>query len=66
MEDNAGNYGPPIDSQGLGMRLVDQRIKNVYGSEFGLTVEYDPQQKTLVQVKLPTEKELANDPCINH
>ena len=66
VEDNAGNYGPPIDSQGLGMRLVDQRIKNVYGSEFGLTVEYDPQQKTLVQVKLPTEKELANDSCINH
>jgi len=50
----------------LGMRLVDQRIKNVYGSEFGLTVEYDPQQKTLVQVKLPIEKELANDSCINH
>ncbi len=53
VEDNAGSYCKPIDGQGLGMRLVDQRIKNVYGSEFGLTVDCEPQQKTLVQVKLP-------------
>ena len=66
VEDNAGNYRKPLDSQGLGMRLVDQRIKNVYGSEFGLTVACDPQQKTLVQVKFPLVEELANDSCINH
>ncbi len=53
VEDNAGSYCKPIDGQGLGMRLVDQRIKNVYGSEFGLTVDCEPQKKTLVQVKLP-------------
>jgi len=53
VEDNAGSYCEPTDEQGLGMRLVDQRIKNVYGSEFGLTVDCEPQQKTLVQVKLP-------------
>jgi len=53
VEDNAGSYCKPIDGQGLGMRLVDQRVKNVYGNEFGLTVDCEPQQKTLVQVKLP-------------
>lgn len=58
VEDNAGNYCKPKDEQGLGMRLVDQRIKNVYGSEFGLTVDCEPQQKTLIQVKLP----LRTDP----
>lgn len=66
VEDNAGNYHKPLDSQGLGMRLVDQRIKNAYGKEFGLTVVCDPQQKTLVQVTFPLLEELANDSCINY
>ncbi len=66
VEDNAGNYSKPNDTQGLGMRLVDQRIKNIYGSEFGLTVDCEPQQKTLVQVKFPLNEELANDSCFNH
>ncbi|MFK5925693.1 MAG: sensor histidine kinase [Desulfuromusa sp.] len=65
VEDNAGNYTKQIDTQGLGMRLVDQRIKNIYGSEFGLTVDCEPQQKTLVQVKFPLDKEQAHDSCIN-
>ena len=66
VEDNAGNYTKPIDTQGLGMRLVDQRIKNVYGNEYGLTVDCEPQQKTLVQVRLPLSEELINDSCVNH
>ncbi|MEA3363204.1 MAG: sensor histidine kinase [Thermodesulfobacteriota bacterium] len=66
VEDNAGNYCKPMDTQGLGMRLVDQRIKNIYGDEFGLTVDCEPQRKTLVQLKLPASEELKNDSCINH
>ncbi len=66
VEDNAGSYCEQLDTQGLGMRLVDQRIKNIYGSEFGLTVDCEPQQKTLVQVKLPLSQELVNDSCVNH
>jgi len=66
VEDNAGSYCEQLDTHGLGMRLVDQRIKNIYGSEFGLTVDCEPQQKTLVQVKLPLSQELVNDSCVNH
>lgn len=66
VEDNAGSYCEQLDAQGLGMRLVDQRIKNIYGNEFGLTVNCEPQQKTLVQVKLPLSQELVNDSCVNH
>ena len=66
VEDNAGNYKKPIDAQGLGMRLVDQRIKNIYGKQFGLTVECQPQQKTVVQIKFPLDREIVNDSCVNH
>ena len=65
VEDNAGSYCASTDDRGLGMRLVDQRIKNVYGSEFGLTVNCEPQQKTLVRVELPATRELTNDSCVN-
>ncbi len=66
VEDNAGNYCESLNSQGLGIRLVDRRIKNVYGSEYGLTIDCEPQQKTLVQVKLPLVKGVANDSCANY
>lgn len=66
VEDNAGAYRDPSDSHGLGMRLVDQRIKNIYGSEFGLTVHCEPQHKTLVRVELPVVGDLVNDSCANY
>jgi two-component system LytT family sensor kinase len=61
VEDNAGNYCESQDSQGLGMHLVDRRIKSVYGNEYGLTIDCDPQKKTLVQVRLPLVKDLTDD-----
>ena len=66
VEDNAGNYHKPVDSQGLGMRLVDQRIKNIYGDGYGLTINCEPHQNTLVQVKFPLSEGLADDSCVNH
>ena len=66
VEDNAGTYCKPIDCQGLGMRLVDQRLKNIYGSKFGLTVDCEPQLQTLVRVKFPRGKGVLNDSDINH
>ncbi|SEA60384.1 two-component system, LytT family, sensor kinase [Desulfuromusa kysingii] len=66
VEDNAGNYRPPIEPQGLGMRLVDRRIKNIYGQEFGLTVACVPHEKTLVQIKFPLDKEILDDSGANH
>jgi len=57
VEDNAGSYCKPLDSQGLGMQLVDRRIKIIYGNEYGLSIDCEPQIKTLVQVKLPPVRE---------
>jgi len=66
VEDNAGSYCISSDERGLGMRLVDQRIKNMYGNEFGLTVDCEPQKKTLVRVELPVTRGLSDDSCVNY
>lgn len=39
VEDNAGTYQPPTGGDGLGMNLVDRRIKARYGNRYGITVE---------------------------
>lgn len=66
VEDNAGSFCKPLDSQGLGMRLVEQRIKNVYGNDYGLNVDCLPDEKTLVRVSIPFDRELTHDSCVNH
>ena len=66
VEDNAGCYCKPLESQGLGMQLVDKRVKNRYGNEYGLTVDCLPQEKTLVVVSIPLPKELTNDSDSDH
>jgi two-component system, LytTR family, sensor kinase len=56
IEDNAGTY---VDRDwrhtGLGMKIVDKRIKNLLGDRYGVTVHCDPQQLTRVTVRLPAE-----------
>jgi two-component system LytT family sensor kinase len=37
------------------MRLVERRIKNLLGVEFGLSVDCVPNQLTRVTVRLPVE-----------
>jgi two-component system LytT family sensor kinase len=54
IEDSAGAFVPPgDDSGGLGMKIVDKRIKNLLGDEFGVTVHCVPQELTRVTVHLP-------------
>ncbi|USD36924.1 sensor histidine kinase [Ferrimonas sp. SCSIO 43195] len=53
VEDNAGAYQPKPEGDGLGMSLVDKRIKAQYGRPFGISVECQPQQFTRVTVTLP-------------
>jgi two-component system, LytTR family, sensor kinase len=56
IEDNAGTYSKPDGaSGGLGMRIVDKRIKNLLGEAFGVTVHCVPQELTRVTVRLPAE-----------
>ena len=39
--------------EGLGMKLVDRRIKELLGSAFGIAVSCIPNQLTRVTVRIP-------------
>ena len=54
IEDNAGNCGQ-WEAGGLGMAIVEKRIRNLCGRKYGLNVECEPQAWTRVTVKLPAE-----------
>ncbi|PWC14775.1 sensor histidine kinase [Brenneria corticis] len=63
VEDNAGMYQPPHGGDGLGMNLVDRRIKARYGNRFGVTVVCEADRFTRVEVRVPfisPRKELAD------
>ncbi|HHQ9277605.1 TPA: LytS/YhcK type 5TM receptor domain-containing protein [Yersinia enterocolitica] len=53
VEDNAGLYQPRPNGDGLGMNLVDRRIKVRYGSEYGVTVINKAEEFTRIIIKLP-------------
>jgi two-component system LytT family sensor kinase len=53
IEDDAGVYVEPVGGDGLGMRLVDKRIKNLIGPEYGVAVSCLPGTLTRVTVRLP-------------
>jgi two-component system LytT family sensor kinase len=55
VEDNAGSWQAPADGTGLGMQIVDKRVKNLYGKDFGLSVECTPHELTRVTLRLPAE-----------
>ncbi|CNE25311.1 sensor histidine kinase [Yersinia nurmii] len=53
VEDNAGLYEPKPDGDGLGMNLVDRRIKVRYGQQYGVTVTCETEIFTRISIKLP-------------
>jgi two-component system LytT family sensor kinase len=54
VEDNAGAYtAPPEGHAGLGLRIVDRRIKNLAGDAYGVSVTCVPSELTRVTVRLP-------------
>lgn len=53
IEDNAGAWNEPGEKAGLGMQIVDKRVKNLCGEQFGLSVSCVPQERTRVTVRLP-------------
>ncbi len=55
VEDNAGAWKEPTDGAGLGMQIVDKRVKNLYGKDYGLTVECSTNEYTRVTLRLPAE-----------
>ncbi len=63
IEDNAGTCGE-WDSSGLGMKIVEKRIKNLYGEMFGLDVHCVPDECTRIRIRLPERR--AGDTRIGH
>jgi two-component system LytT family sensor kinase len=59
IEDDAGAYPQRPGSGGLGMNIVDRRIKNLMGPEWGLSVHCTPQALTRVTVRVPAEGRAA-------
>ncbi|MGL4713363.1 MAG: sensor histidine kinase, partial [Shewanella sp.] len=48
-------YQPVEGSEGLGMNLVHKRIQNMFGEQYGVTVECEADQLTRVTIRLPVE-----------
>ena len=53
VEDDAGLYQPKPNSDGLGMNLVNKRIKVRYGEQYGLSVNYQTDAFTKIILDLP-------------
>lgn len=53
VKDDAGLYQPKENSDGLGMNLVNKRIKVRYGDPYGLSVDYQTDDFTKVIIDLP-------------
>jgi two-component system LytT family sensor kinase len=57
VEDSAGLYQPQTESDGLGMNLVDRRLKLRYGEAYGVQVTFERERYTRVALALPLERE---------
>lgn len=55
VEDNAGLYEAKPGGDGLGMNLVDRRLKNRYGERYGLAVEHERDVFTRIHMRIPQE-----------
>lgn len=53
VEDNAGTYCEKLGGGGLGMNLVDKRIKSLYGEQYGVSIACVPDEKTLITISVP-------------
>ncbi len=54
IEDNAGTYCQELKDGGLGMNLVDKRIKNLFGPSYGVRVSCTPGEFTRIAIHLPS------------
>ncbi|MHA8113229.1 LytS/YhcK type 5TM receptor domain-containing protein [Kosakonia cowanii] len=57
IEDNAGLYQPKKDAGGLGMSLVDKRLRARFGHECGISIACEPDLFTRITLRLPLEEE---------
>lgn len=59
--DNAGTYclGDNEMQQGLGLQIVDKRLKNSFGEQYGLSMSCEQGVTTSAQIKFPFKEELS-------
>jgi two-component system, LytTR family, sensor kinase len=55
IEDNAGTFCENEANDGLGIKIVDKRIKSLFGNDFGTAVYSVPDEMTRVTIKIPLE-----------
>jgi two-component system, LytTR family, sensor kinase len=53
IEDNGGTYDELKDERGVGIQIVDKRIKNLAGNEYGINIHSIPDVKTTASILLP-------------
>lgn len=56
VEDNAGLYQENPSACGLGMSLVDKRLRARYGDECGIKVDFESDRFTRITLRLPLEE----------
>ncbi|CAO3438834.1 LytS/YhcK type 5TM receptor domain-containing protein [Azospirillum doebereinerae] len=61
VEDNAGLYEEKPAGDGLGMTIVDRRVKNRHGDGYGVELACEPDVFTRVTLRLPLEGAMVRD-----
>ncbi|MFB2864449.1 LytS/YhcK type 5TM receptor domain-containing protein [Aeromonas sp. MdU4] len=56
VEDNAGAWQARPAGDGLGMTIVDRRLKSAFGERYGVTIACEPEQWTRVSFTIPKEQ----------
>ncbi|WP_158784552.1 sensor histidine kinase [Pantoea sp. BAV 3049] len=56
IEDNAGLYPPQTNSNGLGMSLVDKRLRAQFGDSYGISIRCEEDRFTRISLRLPLEE----------
>ena len=57
IEDNAGLYQPVTNASGLGMNLVDKRLRERFGDDYAISVACEPDSYTRITLRLPWRDE---------
>jgi len=55
IEDNAGLYQSQTGSKGLGMKLVDKRLRAQFGDNYGISIHCEKEKFTRICLRLPLE-----------
>ncbi|MHB8202205.1 MAG: histidine kinase [Desulfomonilaceae bacterium] len=64
IEDNAGTFCENGNENGLGIKIVDRRLKLMAGASYGAKVSCVPNELTRVTISIPLEGS-EYDPCVN-